>query len=145
MKQNNRYSLDPKVKLISLFDFLDGCDFFVNGIFESEKWDCLRRPEPDQVYFKLTNDKLISVLFGHKQNRFFDIEENLQSIYVAFRDGKTEYELYDSMIETAKAERAKHKRSKKLDDLIFHLEKAKKDYQNLKLPSLRIRLVLTIV
>ena len=128
---------DPKVKHISIASFLDMFDYFINGIRASEKWNSRIIPQPDSTYFKITSNKLIAIVFGSKLSIVpFDYESKLETIYIADRDGHTEYEIYDTLINEAKTQRAKFKRNKKLDELIEAYEKAKRKLPKYKKPTL---------
>lgn len=121
------FSKDTKVKLVSVDEFLKTYDFFKGGISRSYRWKTDTVPQEDATYFKITEDKLIAIIYGYKYVNFGrDSKEKLETIQVALRDGKTEYQSFDAEIERLKKERSKYKRSKRLDAEIAETEKAKK-------------------
>lgn len=136
MAKRQKFSKDPKVSLLSLEEFLSIYDFFKGGIPKRYRWSTDTVPSDCETYFKITEDRFIAICYGMTFSNFgMDIKEKLETIQIAFRDGKTEYELYDAEIETLKKERSKFKKSKRLDDEIAETEKAKKrlpKYQNTK-------------
>lgn len=130
-------SKDTKVKLVSVDEFLKTYDFFKGGIPRSCRWKNDTVPQEDATYFKITEDKLIAIIYGYKFVNFGrDSKEKLETILVALRDGKTEYQSFDAEIERLKKERSKYKRSKRLDAEIAETEKAKKRLPKFKKDNL---------
>ncbi len=131
------FSKDTKVKLVSVDEFLKTYDFFKGGIPRSCRWKNDTVPQEDATYFKITEDKLIAIIYGYKFVNFGrDSKEKLETILVALRDGKTEYQSFDAEIERLKKERSKYKRSKRLDAEIAETEKAKKRLPKFKKDNL---------
>jgi len=127
MAKKQKFSKDPKVSLLSLEEFLTIYEFFKGGIPKKYKWTTDTVPSDCETYFKITEDRFIAICYGMTFSNFgMDIKEKLETIQIAFRDGKTEYELYDEEIQSLKEERAKFKKSKRLDNEILETEKAKK-------------------
>ena len=125
MAKNSRFSKDNKIKVISLETFFDLYGF--ERIPKKYYWSNTTIPRDETTYLRITGDKFIAIYYGIMFTNFgMDFREKLEWIQVAFRDGKTEYELYDAEIARLKAERAKFKKSKRLDEAIKEVEKAKK-------------------
>lgn len=125
MASKMRFSKDPKVQLITIEEFLEENDYLC-GITKKDLWKNDKAPEVGKIYYKFTSNLLICIIYGYSFTNFgMDIREKLEQIRVSYRDG-TEYELFDKRLNAIKEERAKHRRSKKLDEQIASLEKAKK-------------------
>ena len=125
MASKMRFSKDPKVQLITIEEFLQENDYLC-GVTKKDLWKNDKAPEAGEIYYKFTSNLLICIIYGYSFTNFgMDIREKLEKIRVAYRDG-TEYELFDKRLNAIKEERAKHRRSKKLDEQIALLEKAKK-------------------
>jgi hypothetical protein len=122
IKQKNKFSKDPKTKLISIKEFFEETDYLCN-ITENNLWDDKKKPELDKTYYKLSSTMLVIIRYGFSSTNFgMDIKEKLESIEVALRDGETDYKLIDEYIISLKEEKAKHRKSKKLDQKISFLE-----------------------
>ena len=66
-------------------------------------------------------------MFGYSFSNYgMDVKEKLEEIFVSYRDGKEEYELFEMKLHEFQEEKEKHKRSKKNDEQIELLTKAKK-------------------
>lgn len=131
MTKKVKFSDDPKVKLITIEEFLSTYDYFKDGISKKHRWLDNTMPREDTTYFKIDKDKLVAVIYGHTLTNFgMEIDAKLELIQVARRDGKTEYESFDAEIDRLKNERKKFKQSKRLDDEILKTEKAKKKLPN---------------
>lgn len=119
------FSKDQKTHLLSLEDFLETYGY--DPIPKKLMWDGVTAPREDTTYFKITGDKFIAIVYGLTTINFgMDFKEKLESIDVAYRDGVTEYKIFDEAIENLKIERAKHKKSKRLDEAIKAVTKRKK-------------------
>ena len=126
MLNKKRFSKDPKVNLISIEEFYDNSDYLCD-IEKKDLWKINTIPDVGNVLFKITSQYLICTLYGYSFTNFgMDIKEKLVRIDVAIRDGKTEYELFDAKLNALRDERSKHRRSKKLDEQISKIEKARK-------------------
>ena len=126
MVKKIRFSKDPKVNLISIKEFYDNHDYLC-GISKKDLWKTKTQPDAGDVLYKFTSQYMICTIYDYSFTNFGkNIKEKLERIDVAIRDGKTEYELFDAMLNDLKVERAKHKRSKKLDEKIAVMEKARK-------------------
>ena len=120
-----KYSKDPKVRQISIEEFLDEYDF-LRGITKKNFWKG-KKPEIYGEYFKITNDLAICVSYNCSFTNFgTSVQAILEEIVVAQRDGVTEYALYDNELDRLLEEKSKHKRSKKIDSQIELTKKAKK-------------------
>ena len=121
-----KFSKDPKVRLVSLEEFLNNCDYFI-GLTKKDLWTDKTIPSPGGTYYKITPNYLIYVWYDFSFTNFgMDIKEKLIEIQVAYRDGKTEYELFDNKLLELQNERATYKRNKKLDAKIEGIIKSKK-------------------
>ena len=88
-----KFSKDPKVKLVSLEDFLECSDYLSDA--KKHLWEEGERPNCG-FYYKITPRLLILIDYTLTKINFgMDFSEKLDYIQVAFRDGKTEYELFD--------------------------------------------------
>ena len=124
MKNIKNFSKDPVVKIISLKKLLDNSDYLCDG--EIYLWKDAERPDADQKYFKITPQLLILIEYTGKLIHFgIDYAEKLESIKVAYRDGKTEYELFDKRLFELREKRNQYKRNKRLDEKIEQLEESR--------------------
>ena len=115
-----KFSKDPKVKLISLEDFFERSNYLSNS--KKCLWKEGKRPYCG-IYYKITSRFLILIDYTLMPTNFgMDYSEKLDSIQVAYRDGKTEYELLDARMKKLLEEKEKHKRSKNIDEIINELE-----------------------
>lgn len=102
MSISTRYSNDPKIKVLKLDKFFETYNYLIN-IPKSHFWTDKTKPSEFCDYIKFTPTLLIYISYGSYQINFGnDTREVLESIYVAFRDGKTEYTLIDNQIELLK-------------------------------------------
>ena len=126
MKIRKRFSKDPKIRLMTLEDFLRYHGYLVS-VSKKDLWKSSTVPEMFKTYYKFTSDYLVSIYFGVMSiNYGTEEKEKLESIDVAYRDGKTEYELFDKKINELKEVSEKRRKKKDVYELITALEKAKK-------------------
>lgn len=105
--KTKRFSKDPKVSLITIEDFFERTNYLTD--YSLECFLNEKRPIFGTIYYKVTSKYLILIEYGLTTINFgLDDCEKLKSIYVALRDGKTEYKLIDlklkSLIEINKRE-----------------------------------------
>lgn len=121
MKKNSR---DSKIKIISIEDFYNRCDYLCN-ISNENLWHESTIPEEDSIYYKLTSQYLICIIYTFTRTNFgLNAIGKLELILVAYRDGKTEYKLLNNRLDTLKEERLKHRSNKRLDKKILEMEQA---------------------
>ena len=124
MEKNKKYSADPKVKLLSLKEFMDAHWYLVN-LSPKRIWKDDTIPEASKSYYKFTSNFFIFIDYTFSPCGFgLNVKEKLNYIEVAFRDGKTEYKLIDAKIAKLQTEQKKHKYSKKI------IEKAQKEEES---------------
>lgn len=113
---HKRFSKDPKVKLISIEEFLEKTDY----LFDVKKHILKENTRPHfGLYYKITSRFLILIYYDVMFTNFgTKMSEKLESIEVAYRDGKTEYELFDLRMKNLLEEKEKHTRSKQIDQAI---------------------------
>ncbi len=125
-----KFSKDPKVRLVSLEDFFELSDY-LSGVKKC-LWKEGKRPNCG-IYYKITPRFLILIDYTFMSSNFgMDFSEKLDYIQVAYRDGKTEYELLDTKMKELLEEKKKHKRSKKIDEAITELESSIKLLKKVK-------------
>ena len=125
-----KFSKDPKVKLVSLKDFLELSNYLSDA--KKHLWKEGKKPNCG-VYYKITPRLLILIDYTLTMINFgMDFSEKLDYIQVAFRDGKTEYELFDKHMDKLLEEKKKHKKSKHIDESIKNLEAGIKLIKNVK-------------
>ncbi len=105
--KTKRFSKDPKVSLITIEEFFERTNYLTD--YSLECFFSEERPIFGTIYYKVTSKYLILIEYGLTTINFgLDDCEKLKSIYVALRDGKTEYKLIDlklkSLIEINKRE-----------------------------------------
>ncbi|WP_373437811.1 3'-5' exonuclease [Metamycoplasma equirhinis] len=120
-----KFSKDPKVCLQTLEEFFYANEY-LRGVTRKDFWEG-KKPQPCESYYKFTSEYVMNIQYSASFTNFgMDISDKLECIVVAKRDGKTEYELFDSEIRRLQEERSHFKRSKKLDEAIELTIKAKK-------------------
>ena len=103
-----KFSKDPKVKLVSLEDFLELSNYLSDA--KKHLWKEGKKPNCG-FYYKITPRLLILIDYTWTKINFgMDFSEKLDYIQVAFRDGKTEYELFDKRMDKLLEEKKKHKK-----------------------------------
>lgn len=126
MKGRKTFSKDNKVILVTIEEFLMQNNY-LQGITRKDLWKTNSTPQIGKQYYKFTSNYLIAVVWGSASINFGqDSRVKLEKIIVANRDGKTEYDLFKKVLKELKEEKIKHKRSKKLDERIVAIEKARK-------------------
>lgn len=124
MNGKKKFSKDPKVKIISLKNFLDYSNYLCDD--ELNFWNDDERPMADQIYYKLTSNYLIIIKYTKKIINFgMGYCEKLEEIRVAYRNGKKEYELFDKRLLELQEKRKKYKRNIRLDRKIEQIKKAR--------------------
>ena len=124
-----KYSDDSKVRLLPLEEFIKRHDYFV-GISAKDLLKPTTKPEEFNSYYKFTSDKLICIdYYSQITNYGTNSKPSLGLIEVAYRDGKTEYESFNTRIKELEAEQAVHKRKKSIQNELEKLRKAKIFYR----------------
>lgn len=117
---------DPKTKVISLKEFFDSTDFLL-GIPKKSLWNESTTPQIDEIYYKVSSDQFARISFsGMLINFGTDMQEKLESIVIAKRDGITEYRLSDDKIAELRKQAEHHKRSVAIPLKIKRLTRAEK-------------------
>ena len=126
--KRNQFSKDPKVKLISIDEFLVNNNFLIDA--KDNLLNDNERPLYLHKYFKITEKYLTAIDYTITRiNYGMDKSEKLETIYVAKRDGLTEYKLFDEQILILKemAEKINEdKQKKQINNQIEQLLNAKK-------------------
>jgi len=92
-----KFSKDPKVRLISIEEFFEEANYLLDGYLQP--WDESDKPFVGR-YYKITSKYLLIIDYTFTSiNYGMDLSEKLLEISVAFRDGKTEYEELDSLLD----------------------------------------------
>ena len=104
-----KFSKDPRVQLISIEQFFEQ-SHYLSDISKDNLW-C-----EDELllgtYYKITPRFLIQIEYVPTTINFgMDDSTRIEKIYVAYRDGKTEYDLFDSKLKTISEEK-NHKKAK---------------------------------
>ena len=142
MNKKTKYSKDNKVSIVALEDFLKNNGYLTSASnsedYTSKYWTPTTKPEEFISYYKITNEMFIyisyNVSFGPYSKKY------LESIEVAYRDGKTEYELFDKQIAHLEEEAKKHKYSKLIPKEIELTKKAKGMIPKFELPKNDIKI-----
>ena len=96
MMKKRKFSKDPKTKIISLEEFYSETDFLCS-ISEKKIWNDMIVPKMDKTYYKFSPKYFICVKYGWTTTFYgSNNEPKLEEILVAYRDGKTEYELLEN-------------------------------------------------
>lgn len=115
---------DPKVSHISLAEFFKNYHYFSDIKIKDFYWGNNRTPCEYETYFKFTGNKLIAISYGYVWTNFgCDTKEKLESIQVAIRDGKTEYDLIELELSRLIEKQLKNKANKKLEKRISNIKK----------------------
>lgn len=121
----SKFSKDPKVKLITIEDFLENSGYLINA--KQSLWKEKKKPIPWKMYYKFTPQYLILINYGARSvNYSMDFTEQLENIVVAIRDGKTEYELFEKYQNKLQEELKEHKYSKKLKEALEQIPESLK-------------------
>lgn len=124
---NSVRSVDPKVHLVPLEEWLTDNDFLI-GVSKSDFWNPTKKPDPcehDKYYF-VSDDKLISIVYEVRFADFFeDSKEKLEGIFYAQRDYAKEDLLFEKKRKELEKNLAAHPYSKKTREGIKSLEKTK--------------------
>ena len=106
-----------KTVVESLKDFYESSGYLKN--YKDYKWKKDRAPEYFCCYYKFTSNLILYIDYGCSMTNYGTTPTaKLEEITVAFRDGVTEYALIKEKLNELKEERAKVKKSKKLDEQI---------------------------
>ena len=135
MEKKKRFSKDPKTTIVSL-------EYYFNTFFEGSRFKCYWSGEDapcmGSTYYKFTPQYLLRIIYGHSITNFgWGCKEKLETIEVAYRDGKTEYELFDKTVTALKERDASAKTGKTKTPPIIYLELWKEclpDYQEPSTP-----------
>lgn len=110
MNVKKRFSKDPKTAVISIEDFFST---FLSGPSFKQLWIGETPPEMGSTYYKFTPQYLLRIVYGYSITNFgLGCKEKLETIEVAYRDGKTEYELLDKTIGVLKEKATSSKANK---------------------------------
>lgn len=103
------FSQDPKIKLLSIKEFFIETDFLTGDC--PFKWNAKRRPLCGEFY-NITSRYLIKLKYS-RVSCFYGTEKTdvLKNLYVAFRDGKTEYDILDSEIDSLLKQNKNHSKT----------------------------------
>lgn len=117
-------AIDPKVSHISLAEFFKSFHYFNDIKIKDFYWENNRTPCEFETYFKFTENKLIAISYGCVWTNFgCDTKEKLESIQVAIRDGKTEYDLIESELSRLIEKQSKKRLIKNLKNVSQILKK----------------------
>jgi len=119
-----KFSKDPKIEVITLDSFLEDSDYLLTKNISC--WDDIDRPKIGGYYYKVTPNYFVFIKHTEACINFGTMRvEKLETIEVAYRDGKTEYELFDRRIDEVQEKRNKYKRNIRLDAKIKRLNEVK--------------------
>ena len=134
MKSRRKFSKDPKIKLVSIEEFLENSGYLIDA--KQHLWKGKKHPSMGGYYYKFTSDKLMIIAYGYMMTNYGNsASEKLDYIEVAIRDGTTEYDLFNKRIALFQAYKNEHKRSKKADDYIKQLIESMKLLPKYKKPQ----------
>lgn len=123
----SKFSNDPKVKLVSIESFYEKTGYLCN--IKKCLWKDGERPNAG-IYYKITPQLLITIKYDWDIRYLHLFSDKIEYIFVAFRDGKNEYEILDKRIN--ELINADHKLRKKEIVELDNLKKAKKFLNNIK-------------
>lgn len=104
-----KFSKDPIVQLCSIKEFMKMCNYLYL-VGNENLWDDKKTPKIFKTFYKFTENKLIRIEFGLRFGGFgFKEGPKLEKIFVAYRDGKTEYEVINERLENMKKEKNEQK------------------------------------
>lgn len=116
---SNKLFKDEKTRCISLEEFFD--DEYITSISKENLWSSKKRPIPLSTYYNFSSSKLTKLYYGFTTKLYgTQFVEYLDSINFAYRDGVTEYKLFNQLIENIKS---KNRITKKDKIRIENLEK----------------------
>ena len=128
MKQ--KFSKDPKVELISLKDFFE----LSNYLFDVKRklWKEIKKPSCG-IYYKITSSAVILINYTLTTKNFgLDFTEKLDYIQIAYRDGKTEFDLLNNRLQTLLEHKKSDKESELINKSIKNLEDVLKLFKQVK-------------
>ncbi len=128
MKQ--KFSKDPKVELISLKDFFE----LSNYLFDVKRklWKEIKKPSCG-IYYKITSSAVILINYTLTTKNFgLDFTEKLDYIQIAYRDGKTEFDLLNNRLQSLLEHKKSDKESELIDKSIKNLEDVLKLFKQVK-------------
>lgn len=128
MKQ--KFSKDPKVELISLKDFFE----LSNYLFDVKRklWKEIKKPSCG-IYYKITSSAVMLINYTLTTKNFgLDFTEKLDYIQIAYRDGKTEFDLLNNRLQTLLEHKKSDKESELIDKSIKNLEDVLKLFKQVK-------------
>ena len=124
-----KFSKDPKVKLVSMKEFLMITDYFSND--KGQFWIEGNRPDCG-IYYDITPRLFIMINYTLTTTNFgMDFSEKLDYIIVAYRNGKIEYELFAARMKELLKEKEEHK-SKCINAIIDNLKYCIRYIKNVK-------------
>jgi DNA polymerase III epsilon subunit-like protein len=117
---------DPKTKTISLKEFFESNDYLCD-VRPNQLWTDSTAPDIDRVYYLISGEKFARICYSCMSTNFgMDLKEKLESIEVAYRDGVTEYCLFEEKIGLLRKQAMIHKRSALIPQKIRKLQKIEK-------------------
>lgn len=119
--KKERFSKDPKIKLLSIEEFLTRNDYLSD--IKEHKWKTDHEPECT-YYFKITSKYLIKAKYlpTYKMiNNRRTLKSYLSEIEVAFRDGTTEYKLFENKINELIKKKSRCRKTEIIDKKIKNI------------------------
>lgn len=91
--RETKFSKDPKIRVISIEEYLKSCNYFADD--NLNLWEEFEKPSYGR-YYKITPEYLPLINYTYAAVNFgLDLAEKLESVLIAIRDGKTEYEMLE--------------------------------------------------
>ena len=116
---------DPKVTVVTLQEFFLANDY-LRGIAKKDLWDG-SKPKINGKYFSITSSAIALITYGRRSINFgTEFCELLDHITVAYRDGTTEYILFERELDDLQKQRAQFEQNIELDEKIKQTVRAQK-------------------
>lgn len=134
--RETKFLKDPKIRVISIEEYLKSCNYFADD--NLNLWKEFEKPSYGR-YYKITPEYLLLINYTYAAVNFgLDLAEKLESVLIAIRDGKTEYEMLEIKKKELLEKKKRQRKIKKIEEQIINIEKGEKLLRKIKYCSEQI-------